>query len=85
MIKDAKKAERLARTIVADFFLYNQDKIDRGLKEDTFFDLLKGELEDSEKFYNDNIPPDIKSSTNYFWDTLFNKLVKREVQLFDEY
>ncbi|SNR85652.1 hypothetical protein [Desulfurobacterium atlanticum] len=83
MQEDLKKAERLARTVVADFFLYNQDKIDKALKEDTLFDLLSGELEDSEKFYNSNVSAAVRKSSNYFWDTLFNRLMKREAQLLD--
>ena len=83
MQEDLKKAERLARTVVADFFLYNQDKIDKALKEDTLFDLLSGELEDSEKFYNSNVNAAVRKSSNYFWDTLFNRLMKREAQLLD--
>ncbi|WP_022846179.1 MULTISPECIES: hypothetical protein [unclassified Desulfurobacterium] len=83
MQEDLRKAERLARTVVADFFLYNQDKIDKALREDTLFELLGGELEDSEKFYNSNVNAAVRKSSNYFWDTLFNRLMKREAQLFD--
>jgi hypothetical protein len=74
----AGKIERLARTIVADFFLYNQDKIDRGLLNDTFFELLGGELEDSVRFFEEHGG---KGNQNIFWDTLFNKLMQREARL----
>ncbi len=83
MQEDLRKTERLARTVVADFFLYNQDKIDKALKEGALFDLLSGELEDSEKFYNSNVNAAVRKSSNYFWDTLFNRLMKRESQLLD--
>ena len=73
------KAERLARTIVADFFLYNQDKIDKGLLNDNLFELLKGELEDSVLFYKENAG----SNLTLFWDNLFNKLMQREAKLLE--
>jgi len=73
------KAERLARTIVADFFLYNQDKIDKGLLNDNLFELLKGELEDSVLFYKENAGGNL----TLFWDNLFNKLMQREAKLLE--
>jgi deoxyadenosine/deoxycytidine kinase len=74
----SEKIERLARTIVADFFLYNQDKIDRGLLNDTFFELLGGELEDSVKFFEEHGG---RGNLTIFWDTLFNRLMQREAKL----
>jgi len=73
------KAERLARTIVADFFLYNQDKIDKGLLNDNLFELLKGEIEDSVLFYKENAGGNL----TLFWDNLFNKLMQREAKLLE--
>ncbi|ADU96282.1 hypothetical protein [Thermovibrio ammonificans] len=73
------KAERLARTIVADFFLYNQDKIDKGLLNDNLFELLKGEIEDSVAFYKENAGGNL----TLFWDNLFNKLMQREAKLLE--
>jgi hypothetical protein len=79
MEKTKSKTERLARTIVADFFLYNQDKIDRGLLNDTFFELLKAELEDSVKFFKENAG----DNQTVFWDILFNRLMQREEKLIE--
>jgi len=75
-----EKVERLARTIVADFFLYNQGKIDLGLKEDDFFDRLKEELEDSVAFFREHAGGRLE----IFWDTLFNRLMQREAKLIEE-
>jgi hypothetical protein len=72
------KAQRLARTIVADFFLYNQDKIDRGLMNDNFFEILKGEIEDSIVFFQEHAKGE---SISVFWDTLFERLMQREAKL----
>ncbi|GEM_PF-1034196 len=79
MVEKRDKKERLARTIVADFFLYNQDKIDKGLQNDNFFELLKGEIEDSENFFRENAGSDL----TVFWDTLFNRLMQREAKLLE--
>ncbi len=74
------KEERLARTIVADFFLYNPDKIDKGLTDDTFFEILKGELEDSISYFREKSSGEI----SLFWDTLFNRLMQREAKLIQQ-
>ncbi len=79
-MKDSK-VQRLARTIVADFFLYNQDKIDKGLQNDNFFDLLKGEIEDSVAFFKEHAKGE---DITIFWDVLFNRLMQREARLLEE-
>jgi len=76
------KAQKVARTIVADFFLYNKDKIDTALKEDNFFESLKKELEDSEAFFKEHI--DSEENEVIFWDALFNRLMQREAKLLKE-
>jgi hypothetical protein len=73
------KSERLARTVVADFFLYYPDKIDRGLLNDNFFELLQGELEDSINYFKERSSGDL----TIFWDTLFNRLMQREAKLLE--
>ncbi|WP_457678353.1 hypothetical protein [Thermovibrio sp.] len=73
------KTQRLARTVVADFFLYNPDKIDKGLLRDNFFEILKGELEDSINYFRERSSGDMTP----FWDTLFNRLMQREAKLLE--
>jgi hypothetical protein len=75
---ERSKVQRLARTIIADFFLYNQDKIDKGLMADNFFQILKGELEDSVMFFQEHASGE---SISVFWDALFNRLMQREAEL----
>jgi len=73
------KIQRLARTIVADFFLYNQDKIDKGLLNDDFFERLEGEIDDSVAFFREHAGGKLE----VFWDTLFNRLMQREAKLLE--
>lgn len=79
MATPESKVERLARTIVADFFLYNQDKIDKGLLNDDFFERLEGELGDSIAFFREHAGGNL----DIFWDTLFNRLMQREAKLLE--
>ena len=80
MSTKSDKVQRLARTIVADFFLYNQDKVDTALKNDNLFEILEGEIDDSVKFFKEHVKG---GNLAVFWDTLFNRLMQREAKLIE--
>ncbi len=71
-----ERAKRLARLIVSDIIIYNQDKIVEGIKEDTLFDLLKEDIEVGRAYYEKNIDPAITERTAYFNHALVNILIK---------
>ena len=71
-----ERARRLARLIVSDIIIYNQDKILEGIKEDTLFDLLKEDIEVGRAYYEKNIDPAVAQSANYFNQALVDILVK---------
>ena len=71
-----ERAKRLARLIVSDIIIYNQDKIVEGIKEDTLFDLLKEDIEVGRTYYEKNIDPAITGPTEYFDHALVDILIK---------
>ena len=46
MIDNPDQAKRLARAILSDVAMYNKDKVEKGIKNDNMFDVLKDELEE---------------------------------------
>lgn len=46
MIDNPDQAKRLARAILSDVAMYNKDKVEKGIKNDNIFDVLKDELEE---------------------------------------
>ncbi|HWR97981.1 MAG TPA: response regulator [Candidatus Methanoperedens sp.] len=48
---------RFARIIVSDIALYNQDLVDRGVREGTFIELLAKEIEEGRRLYQTRVPP----------------------------
>ncbi len=53
LVDNPDLAFRLARAIVSDIALYNQEKVKEGIKNDNIFDLLAEELaEGREHFYS---------------------------------
>jgi hypothetical protein len=71
-----ERAKRLARLIVGDIVLYNQDKIAEGIKNDTLFQVLEKELEVGRKYYEKNVDPSVAAQTDYFNLALVDILVK---------
>ena len=70
------RARRLARLIVSDIIIYNQDKVVEGIKEDTLFDLLKEDIEVGRTYYEKNIDPAVAEQANYFNQALVDILIK---------
>lgn len=71
-----ERAKRLARLIVGDIVLYNQDTIAEGIKNDTLFQVLEKELEVGRKYYEKNVDPAVAAQTDYFNLALVDILVK---------
>lgn len=71
-----ERAKRLARLIVSDIILYNQERIVEGIKNDNLFELLKEEIEAGWKYYVENVDPLVLEQTNYFNEMLVDMLLK---------
>ncbi len=75
LIQTEEAARRLARTIASDLSLYNEDKILRGIKEDTLFDVLADEIEEGRTLYKGRVAPDMVAK-NFYDRALVDILVK---------
>lgn len=75
-ITDHEKAKRLARTILSDISLYNQPKIEKGIKNDNLFELLEEDLQKGLELYHSRVSPEISSHTNYFNIAVVDILIK---------
>ena len=71
-----EKAKRLARLIVADIILYNQDKIAEGIKTDSLFTLLEKDIAEGRKYYDRQVDPAVAKERPYFDWALVDQLVK---------
>ena len=59
LITNEKDAIRLARTIMSDIALYNQDKIRHSIKNDSLFVDMADQLEEGRKLYNARVDPEL--------------------------
>ena len=77
LISNVKDAERLARTIMSDIALYNQDKIRRSIKNDSLFADMADQLEEGRKLYGARVAPDLPGRWIPYNRAIVDVLVKR--------
>jgi CheY-like chemotaxis protein len=63
-------ARRLARIIVSDIALYNVKKVDEGVLTGAFFEVLRQEIEEGRRLYEERKPADLPRNADYFQQTL---------------
>ncbi|OGW43305.1 MAG: hypothetical protein A2132_00405 [Nitrospirae bacterium RBG_16_43_11] len=69
-------ARRLARTIVSDIVYYNTDTALRGVEDGTFYDELQKEIEEGRMLYQQRVPVNIFSVTDYYDDAIRDFILK---------
>ncbi len=76
LIENPDQAKRLARAIISDVALYNQEKVKTGIKNDTIFDLLHEELEEGRQHFISRVGPQLAAS-NIYDIAIVDVLIKR--------
>lgn len=65
LIEHPDQARRLARAILSDIALYNQEKVAEGIRNDSIFDLLSAELEEGRQHFISRVAPELAASGLY--------------------
>lgn len=65
-----ESARRFARIIVSDIALYNSERVNEALQKDNFYEILKEEIEEGKKLYNERVLASVRNNTDYFHDAL---------------
>ena len=82
LMSDAhNKARRLARIIVTDIALYNQKKVEEGVRNGTFYELFEEELQDGRLFYNRRVAEQVREGTAYLEDALEDFISQKKSDL----
>ncbi|HAR45937.1 MAG: hypothetical protein A2X56_07930 [Nitrospirae bacterium GWC2_57_13] len=77
LVKTPEEARRLARTILSDIVLYNQQKVKEGIEKDSLFELLADELAEGRKYYESMVDSDMRQETNFFNEAVADVLLKQ--------
>ena len=73
-----EKAKRFARIVISDIALYNEELVVEGIENNTFYDILKTEIEEGRELYAQRIPLHIIEKTNYYNEAIENFIKKRK-------
>jgi len=71
-----ERLRRYARIIVSDIALYNQDLVEKGIREGTFTELLKREIEEGHRLYLVRVPAST-GGEDYYHEALRDFIAKR--------
>jgi CheY-like chemotaxis protein/DNA-directed RNA polymerase subunit RPC12/RpoP len=75
------EARRLARLILSDIVIYHPGKVEVGIREDNFFDVLKAEIAEGRNYYDSRVPLRVRQNTEIFSETLqqFVRMKREEI------
>ena len=76
-------AFRLARAIVSDIALYNQDKVKDGIQRDSIFDLLEDELQEGLDHFHSRVAETVKNRDELYDRAVVDVLIKQQAGKFD--
>lgn len=80
IIDNEVRAQQLARAIASDIQLYNKAKIEDGLKNDTFFELLSEEITEGRDLFRSRVTPEL-FRRNFFDRAIVDRVIKPSAHL----
>jgi len=80
IIDNEVRAQQLARAIASDIQLYNKAKIEEGLQNDTFFELLSEEITEGRDLFRSRVTPEL-FRRNFFDRAIVDRVIKPSAHL----
>lgn len=77
LVNNPDLAFRLARAIISDIALYNQEKVQEGIKNDSIFDLLNDELTEGREHFYSRVSSDIPDRDHLFDRAIVDVMIKQ--------
>jgi hypothetical protein len=74
-------AKRFARLLVSEIKLYNEAQVNAGREHKDLYDRLKDDIERSRRMYQERVPENIHTTTNYFYEELVRTLANGDPTL----
>jgi hypothetical protein len=69
-----EEARRLARLLVSEILLYNQEEVEEGRRHRDICERLKDDIDRSRQLYEERVDPGIRDSADYFYQELVRQL-----------
>lgn len=68
--REYEEARRLARLILSDIIIYHQAKVEQGIRENNFFEVLHDEIEEGRQYYDSRVPLRVRRDTEIYTETI---------------
>lgn len=80
--REYDEARRLARLILSDIIIYHAAKVEQGIRENNFFDVLRQEIEEGRNYYDSRVPMRVRRDTEIYTETLqqFVQMKREELE-----
>jgi hypothetical protein len=65
-----EEARRFAKLLVSEIKLYNEKAVVQGREQGNIYELLKEDIDRSRQMYDERIPEDVRSGSNFFYEEL---------------
>ncbi len=69
-----EEARRLARLLVSEIRLYNEEQVEEGRRNRDIYFRLRDEIDRSRKMYDERIAPEVRAGSDYFTEELIRRL-----------
>ena len=75
-------ARRLARLILSDIIIYHAAKVEQGIRDDNFFEVLRGEIDEGRQYYESRVPFRVRRDSEIYTETLqqFVQMKREELE-----
>jgi hypothetical protein len=77
LVENPELAFRLARAIISDIALYNQEKVRDGIKNDNIFDVLTDELQEGRDHFYTRVSPNLRNRDHLFDRAIVDVMIKQ--------
>lgn len=79
--KEYDEARRLARLILSDIVIYHPERVEAGIRDDNFFEVLKSEIVEGRNYYESRVPLRVRQDTEIFSETIqqFVRMKREEI------
>jgi response regulator RpfG family c-di-GMP phosphodiesterase len=68
--REYEEARRLARLILSDIIIYHVQKVEQGIRDNTFFEILREEIEEGRQYYDSRVPLRVRRDTEIYTETI---------------
>ncbi len=69
-----EEARRLARLLVSEIRLYNEEEVEAGRRHGDIYERLKEDIDRSRQMYEERVDPGVRDATDYFYQELVRNL-----------